>query len=106
MCGRTPTGAHWATVLNRDLALGYDGLLETYDTPDHGRSGAIQWAREAGLMPMETAVSDVLDRVGTFVEDVIDRLPATFGILGVAEVTRLDLRFRDHGQAEHRLDHL
>lgn len=79
--GQTPAGVRWGTVLNRELAAGYDGILESYDTPDHGLSGVLRWAREAGLMPRDHEVKDALDAKGTFVEDVIDQLLLTLGIL-------------------------
>ena len=79
--GQSQSGVRWAGVLNRGLATSYDGLLETYDTPDHGLSGAMRWAREAGLAPSEADVRDALNGNGTFVEDVIDRLLITLGIL-------------------------
>jgi hypothetical protein len=79
--GRGPAGAQWGTVLNRELALSYDGVLEAYDTPDHGLAGAMRWAGEAGLRLPESAVNDALHAKGTVVEEVLDRLLVTFGIL-------------------------
>lgn len=81
MNGRTPSGVRWSGVLNRGLATSYDGVLEAYDTPDHGLSGLMQWAQEGGLSPTEGEVKDALNANGTFVEEVIDRLLVTLGIL-------------------------
>ncbi|HVH66124.1 MAG TPA: hypothetical protein VM674_08810 [Candidatus Acidoferrum sp.] len=79
--GQTPAGVRWGAVLNRELAAGYDGILESYDTPDHGLSGVLRWAREAGLTPRDHEIKDALNAKATFVEDVIDQLLLTLGIL-------------------------
>lgn len=76
----SPAGARWGSVVNRELAGSYDGI-EGYDTPDHGLSGALRWAREAGLTPADGAVKDALDATGTLVEDVIDQLLKALGVL-------------------------
>ena len=81
--GRSQNGNRWEGILNRKTCAGMAGsdedVLAMYPL-DRCVSGAVEWAREAGLTPSEQLVKQALEADETFAEDALNRLLVALGL--------------------------